>query len=464
MNDLFSPNIYTETETIESQSAGLKVFMETYGCQMNVNDSEVVLSILKQNGYINTSVMEEADVILINTCAIRDNAEKRVRGRLDIFRLQKKKKPGLLVGVLGCMAERLREQLLEQERMVDVVVGPDSYRDLPNLLQKAGTGQKAVNVLLSREETYADISPVRLDDNKVSAFVSIMRGCDNMCAFCVVPYTRGAERSRDPETIIREINEINEFGYKEVTLLGQNVDSYRFKNKDSAVITRFHDLLERVASAFPGLRIQFSTSHPKDMSDDLLYTMAGYSNICKIIHLPVQSGSNRVLEMMKRGYSKEWYMGRIEAIRRIIPGCAISTDIIAGFCSETEEDHQQTLSLLKEVKYELAYTFIYSERPKTYAQKKYPDDVPESVKLRRLQEIIDVQQDISFKSKQQEIGKTLEVLVDGNSKKSSDHFMGRTFRNQLVVFPKENYSVGQIVKVKIESCTSATLIGVPQPG
>lgn len=459
MDDLPKHKIDSAIEIIDDSSIYRKVFMETYGCQMNVNDSEVVLSILNNKGYQYTSTMEDADIILINTCAIRDNAEKRVRGRLDIFRLLKKKKPALLVGLIGCMAERLKEQLLEQEKMIDLVVGPDNYRDLPDLIKQAGTGQKAVNVLLSREETYADISPVRMDENKISAFVSIMRGCNNMCSYCVVPYTRGGERSRNPDTILQEINELSEIGYKEVTLLGQNVDSYSWEDSGTGKVTKLYDLLNMVAMNFPTIRVLFSTSHPKDMTDELLYTMARHNNICKTIHLPAQSGSNRILEMMKRGYTREWYLDRVASIQRIIPGCAITTDIIAGFCSETEDDHKDTLNLLSEVKYDLAFTFKYSERPKTYAQRKYSDDVPEAVKSRRLQEIIDLQRNISYLAKQEEIGKTFEVLIDGTSKKSKDHLMGRTSKNQLIVFPKGNYTLGQLVNVRIERCTSATLIG-----
>jgi tRNA-2-methylthio-N6-dimethylallyladenosine synthase len=403
--------------------------------------------------------MEEAELILISTCAIRENAEVRVRGRLDIFRLMKKKNKSLLVGVIGCMAERLKEKLLEQEKMIDLVVGPDNYRDLPLLVQQAGTGQKAINVLLSREETYADISPVRIGENKTTAFVSITRGCNNMCAYCVVPYTRGGERSRDPDTIVEEVTQLIEMGYKEVTLLGQNVDSYNWSGKTDGIDIKFHALLERVAQLNSSMRVSFSTSHPKDITDDLLLTIARNPNICKTIHLPVQSGSNKMLEMMKRGYTREWYMDRVASINRIIPGCAITTDIIAGFCSETEEDHQETLSLLNEVKYNLAFTFKYSERPNTYAQRKYSDDVPEPVKSRRLQEIIDLQRKISLQRNKEEVGNLVEVLVDGTSKKSTDFLMGRTFKNQLVVFPKTNHQPGQVVNVRIERCTSATLIG-----
>jgi len=436
-----------------------KVFMETYGCQMNVSDSEVVVSILKQNGYLYTEKMEEADLILINTCSIRENAEQRVRGRLDVFRLMKKKKPSLLIGVIGCMAERLKEKLLEEEKMVDLVVGPDGYRDLHKLVQHAGTGQKAINVLLSREETYADISPVRLDENKISAFVSIMRGCNNMCAYCVVPYTRGGERSRDAQTILREVRELIDMGYKEVTLLGQNVDSYHWTDSSTGDEISFPRLLALVAQTDPQLRVRFSTSHPKDMNDEVLHTMAKYPNICKCIHLPAQSGSTRILELMKRGYTREWYLSRIAAIQRIIPECTITTDIIAGFCSETEDDHQQTLGLMREVKYDFAFMFKYSERPKTYAQRKYPDDVPENVKSRRLQEIIDLMKELSAESKKLDVGKVLEVLAEGTSKKSKNQLFGRTSQNKIVVFPRENYQPGQYVNVLIDDCTSSTLKG-----
>lgn len=440
-------------------SKSQKIYIETYGCQMNVNDSEVVMSIMKQNGFEHAAEMKDADLILVNTCSIRENAEQRVRGRLDVFRLMKKEKPSLIIGVIGCMAERLKDKLLEEEKMVDIVVGPDAYRDLPKLAQQAGTGQKAVNVLLSREETYADISPVRMDENKISSFVSIMRGCNNMCAYCVVPYTRGGERSRDAHTILREVQELIDLGYKEVTLLGQNVDSYSWADSYTGETINFARLLALVAQLSPELRVRFSTSHPKDMSDEVLHTMAKYHNICKSIHLPAQSGSTRMLEMMKRGYTREWYLDRIQSIKRIIPDCAISTDIIAGFCSETEEDHQQTLSLMKEVNYDFAFMFNYSERPNTYAQRKYKDDVPEAEKSRRLQEIINLQNALSAESKKQDLGKVFEVLAEGVSKKSKNQLFGRTSQNKVVVFPRENITVGQYVNVQIESCTSATLIG-----
>lgn len=453
--------ILPDTANLKPQTHSIAhhVYIETYGCQMNVNDSEIVMSILKQQGYEHTSDMKKAGLILVNTCSIRENAEQRVRGRLDVFRLLKKQKPSLLIGVIGCMAERLKENLLEEERMVDIVVGPDAYRDLPKLVQQAGTGQKSINILLSREETYADISPVRMDENKISSFVSIMRGCNNMCAYCVVPYTRGGERSRDAQTILREVRELIDMGYREVTLLGQNVDSYHWTDVYTNDTISFARLLGLVAQLDPKLRVRFSTSHPKDMSDEVLYTMVKYPNICKSIHLPAQSGSTRLLNMMNRGYTREWYLERIEAIKRIIPECAISTDIIAGFCSETEEDHLQTLSLMQEVKYDFAFMFKYSERPKTFAQRKYTDDVPEKIKNKRLQEIINLQTALSEKSKKEDVGRTFEVLVEGVSKKSKNQLFGRTSQNKVVVFPQKNFSVGQYVNVIIENCTSATLIG-----
>ena len=367
----------------------LKVYIETYGCQMNVADSEVVVSILAGEGYVVTQKLSDADLVLVNTCSVRENAEQRVRGRLDVFRIEKKKRPELLVGVIGCMAERLKHQLLEEEKSVDLVVGPDAYRDLPNLARNAGTGLKAVNVLLSREETYSDISPVRMDKNRVSSFVSIMRGCNNCCAFCIVPYTRGAERSRNIDTILRETGELVAMGYKEVTLLGQNVDSYRWKNEDGSV-TGFAGLLKAVAGVSPDLRVRFSTSHPKDMIDEVLHVMAEHHNICKSIHLPAQSGSTRILELMRRGYTREWYLNRIETIKRFMPDCSISTDLIAGFCTETEDDHRDTLSLMEQVQFDYAFMFKYSVRPNTLAARKMTDDVPEKVKTRRLQEIIEI--------------------------------------------------------------------------
>jgi len=436
-----------------------KVYIETYGCQMNVADSEVVVSILAGEGYTVTQAMSEADLILVNTCSVRENAEQRVRGRLDVFRVEKKKRPELLVGVIGCMAERLKHQLLEEEKMVDLVVGPDAYRDLPDLVRSAGTGLKAINVLLSREETYSDISPVRMDKNRVSSFVSIMRGCNNCCAFCIVPYTRGVERCRSIGTILRETHELVAMGYKEVTLLGQNVDSYRWNNEDGSV-TGFAGLLEAVAGVSPQLRVRFSTSHPKDMTDDVLHVMATHRNICKNIHLPVQSGSTRILELMRRGYTREWYLSRIETIRRIMPECSISTDIIAGFCTETEEDHHDTLSLMEQAQFDYAFMFKYSVRPNTLAARKMTDDVSETEKTRRLQEIIDMQSKLSAESKQRCIGKTYEVLVESVSKKSTAELSGRNSQNMVVVFPKETYASGDYVNVKITGCTQATLIGI----
>ncbi|MGD9976419.1 MAG: tRNA (N6-isopentenyl adenosine(37)-C2)-methylthiotransferase MiaB [Bacteroidales bacterium] len=445
----------------ENDNDGQKVYIETYGCQMNVNDSEVVASILTTSGYSLTGNIDEADVILINTCSIRENAETRVFGRLDLLGQIKKNKPSVLVGVLGCMAERLRDRLLEKKRVVDIVVGPDAYRELPALLLAAGSGQKAINVLLSREETYADISPVRLDKNGVTAFVSIMRGCNNMCSYCVVPYTRGAERSRNPHTIVREVQELVDAGYREVTLLGQNVNSYRWTETKGhgKHLVNFSDLLEMVALVNPHLRVRFSTSHPKDLTNDVLYTMAMYENICNHIHLPVQSGSDRILKLMNRKYTRADYLDRINAIREIIPDCAISTDIITGFCTETEIDHDMTLSLMEEVGFDFAFMFKYSERPNTKAATKLVDDVPEEDKTRRLSAIIELQGKLSENSKRNDIGKCFEVLIEGESKKSKDQYFGRTTHNKVVVFPKGNYRVGDFVFVKIHDCTPATMIG-----
>lgn len=446
---------------------GRKLLLESYGCQMNFSDSEIVASILAKEGFTTTRDPEEADLVLLNTCAIRDNAEVRIRGRLNFLRSIKKRKPGMTIGVLGCMAERLREKLLEEEKLVDLVVGPDAYRDLPNLIKSVDEGHQAVNVLLSREETYAEITPVRLNSNGISAYISIMRGCDNMCSFCVVPFTRGRERSRDPESIVREANELFELGYREVTLLGQNVDSYKWNitSKGEVIqtgeeIVNFASLLEMVAKLHPELRIRFSTSHPKDMTDDVLRTMSRYENICKYVHLPIQSGNSEVLKKMNRGYTREWYLERIAAIRRIMPDCAISTDIISGFCGETEEQHSDTLSLMAEVKYEMAYMFKYSERPKTLAERKYEDDVPEDVKGRRLQEIIDVQMQGAAYRTVRFVGMTTKVLIEGVSKKSDQHYYGRNSQNMVVVFPAgEKYKPGEFVNVKINDCTTVTLLG-----
>lgn len=455
-----------EATIIEGGTGTKKLYVESYGCQMNFSDSEVVASIMTNEGYTTTRNIDEADVVLINTCSIRENAETRVRNRLTEFKKRKQDQPNLVVGILGCMAERLKQSLLEEEQLVDLVAGPDAYRDLPNLVEEVGSGQRAVNVLLSREETYADISPVRLDQGGVSAFVTITRGCDNMCSFCVVPFTRGRERSRDPETIVQECKDLFDKGYREVTLLGQNVDSYRWNMSSKGVIkdetkatTNFAQLMEMVALVHPDLRVRFSTSHPKDMTDDVLEVMAKYDNICPYIHLPVQSGHTDVLERMNRGYSREWYLDRIAAIRRIIPNCAISTDIITGFCGETEEEHEATVSLMKEVKYDYAYMFKYSERPKTLAERKFKDDVPEEVKGRRLEEIIQIQNQHSKEWNDKEIGQVHQVLIEGPSKRSQEHLCGRNGRNAMVVFPKGNLVKGTYCYVKINDCTSATLIG-----
>ncbi len=443
-----------------------KLYIESYGCAMNFSDSEVVASILAKDGYATTRNLDEADVIFVNTCSIRENAETRVRNRLTDFKKQKKNNPNLKIGVLGCMAERLKKSLLEDEKLVDIVAGPDAYRDLPNLIDEVEGGQKAVNVLLSREETYADIAPIKLDQNGVLSFVSIMRGCDNMCSFCVVPFTRGRERSRDPQTIYNECKDLFEQGYKEVTLLGQNVDSYRWNISAKGEIkdpnlptTNFAQLLEMVAQVSPELRIRFSTSHPKDMTDEVLKTIAKYDNLCPYIHLPVQSGSNDVLYKMNRGYTKEWYMDRIRAIKEIIPDCAISTDIISGFCGETEEDHKETLALIDEVKFNFSYMYMYSERPKTLAERKFEDDIPQEVKQRRLEEVIEKQLKHSLENNKKEIGKVVQVLVEGVSKKSKEDLFGKDPRNSVVVFPKENAQKGDYVYVQITDCTSSTLIG-----
>jgi tRNA-2-methylthio-N6-dimethylallyladenosine synthase len=434
-----------------------KVYIETYGCQMNVADSEVVVSILKGAGYSPTEVINDAGLILINTCSIRDNAEQRIWGRLSALGHMKKKNRDLRIGIIGCMAERLKEKLLETDQLVDIVVGPDAYRELPLLVAEAEAGHRAVNVLLSREETYADISPVRMDKNGVSSYVSIMRGCNNMCAYCVVPYVRGAERSRNPESVIKEVNDLYQMGYREVTLLGQNVDSYNWKNGAAAI--GFPELLSDVARLNPLMRVRFSTSHPKDISDELLHVISGHNNICRHIHLPAQSGSSRILKLMNREYSREWYLGRVNAIRTIIPECALSTDMITGFCTETDEDHKESLSLMELVEFDFAYMFKYSERPGTKAARKYSDDVPEDVKSERLSEMISLQNRLSARSKRHDVGKTFEVLIEGTSKRSEEFLSGRTSQNKVVVFPGENHSRGEYVKVTIERCTSATLIG-----
>jgi len=435
-----------------------QVFIETYGCQMNVNDSEVVLSVLQKAGYALCDSIEKADVILVNTCSIRDNAEQRIWGRLDVFLQEKKRRKGVIVGILGCMAERLKNELLDHPA-VDIVAGPDSYREIAKLIAALDTGAKQINTLLSREETYADISPVRMDKNGVSAFISIMRGCNNMCSYCVVPYTRGAERSRDPQSIVKEAQELFDNGYKEVTLLGQNVDSYHWHNPENPTETvNFAQLLELVALIDPKLRVRFSTSHPKDMGNGVLYTMAVYPNICNHIHLPVQSGSDAMLLKMNRKYTREGYMQRVAKIREILPDCAITTDIIAGFCSETEADHQDTLSLMKEVGYDSAFMFQYSLRPNTKAARHFVDDVPLQEKTRRLNEIIELQNRLSLESNQKTLGNIYTVLIEGVSKRSAEQLIGRTPQNKTCVFDAKGYKIGDYVNVKVLSCTSATLI------
>ncbi len=477
--DILDRNSQDATETVktskeENTGKKKKLYIESYGCQMNFADSEVVTSIMKDNGYDTTSDYEAADVVFLNTCSIREKAELTVRKRLSQFNKIKKQKPELTIGVLGCMAERLKEKLLDEEKLVDVVVGPDAYRDLPQLVETAEEGLKAVNTFLSREETYADISPVRLNSNGITAFVSIMRGCDNMCSFCVVPFTRGRERSRDPHSIVREAQELFDNGYREVTLLGQNVDSYKWsedennkawlekkENKGENVeVVNFANLIELVAKISPDLRVRFSTSHPKDITDEVLHTMKRYENICKYIHLPAQSGNSRVLELMNRTYTREWYINRVDAIREILgQACGISSDMIAGFCSETEEEHQETLTLMDYVQYDFSYMFFYSERPGTLAAKKYEDDIPLEVKKRRLQEIINKQQAISLERNKLDIGKTQTVLIEGRSKRSEDQLQGRNTANKVVIFPRGDFKKGQYVNVLIEDCTTATLFG-----
>ena len=445
--------------TIDEHTGGSKkLYIESYGCQMNFADSEVVVSILRNDGYSTTSNVEEADLVLINTCAIRDNAEQKVRTRLSVLNAHKKNKPKMRIGVLGCMAERLKEKFLDEEKMVDLVVGPDAYRDLPGLLSEVNEGYKAVNVFLSKEETYADISPVRLDSNGVSAFVSIMRGCDNMCSFCVVPFTRGRERSRDVHSILKETRELFDAGYREVTLLGQNVDSYKWHKEEEKY--NFTNLLEAVALVSPALRVRFCSSHPKDITDEVLYTIKKYDNICNNVHLPAQSGSSRVLELMNRTYTREWYLERIDSIRQILgEDCGISHDMIAGFCTETEDDHQETLTLMEYVKYDFGFMYFYSERPGTPAAKKLIDDVPELVKKRRLAEIIEKQRAHGLFRNQMTIGKTYSVLIEGVSKKSKEQLNGRNDQNKTIVFPKGDFKIGQYVQVLVKDCTSATLIG-----
>ena len=442
---------YNQLRPLEGE--GRKLFIETYGCQMNVGDTEIIISILQQHGYIYTETQAEADVILINTCSVRDNAEQRIWGRLSEMRRLKRTKPSLVVGIVGCMAERLKEQLIDPKTGVDIVAGPDTYRDLPNLLKQAEAGQKGVNTLLSLEETYAEISPVRIDKNGVSGFISIMRGCNNFCSYCVVPYTRGRERSRDAETIVAEARTLFENGYREVTLLGQNVNSYRWGEVD------FPELMHRVAEVSPLLRVRFATSHPKDMSDKLLEVMASHENICRAIHLPAQSGSTSMLERMNRKYTREWYLDRIRAIRHYMPDCAITTDLIAGFSGETEEEHLDTLSLMREVGYDVAFMFKYSERPGTFASKHLGDDVPDEVKSRRLQEIIALQNELGLASYRRDVGKEFTVLVEGVSKRNEEQLFGRTSQNKVVVFDRGNHTAGDYVRVRVTDCTSATLLG-----
>jgi len=445
-----------------------KLYIESYGCQMNFSDSEIVTSILKNEGYEVTSELDEADVVLVNTCSIRDKAEQTIRKRLRVFNNAKKSKPDLVIGVLGCMAERLKSKLLDEEQMVDIVAGPDAYRDLPKLVEEAEDGRKAVNTFLSREETYDDIIPVRLNSNGVTAFISIMRGCDNMCAFCVVPFTRGRERSRSPESILEESKQLFKEGYREVTLLGQNVDSYKWRTnniespnlQNSSSVVNFADLLRMVANINPDLRVRFSTSHPKDITDDVLFAMKKYENICKHIHLPAQSGNSRILELMNRTYDREWYIQKVNRIREILGNsCGISSDMITGFCTETQEEHEDTLSLMDLVQYDFSYMFYYSERPGTLAARRYKDDIPIAVKKKRLQEIIDRQQKLSLVRNKKSIGKVFRVLIEGTSKRSEDFFQGRNSANKVVVFPRNKFKIGNYVDVSIKDCTAATLLG-----
>ena len=451
---------FKEDDSFAAKVNQKKFYIESYGCQMNFSDSEIVASLLNEVGYAPTKQIDESDLILINTCSIREKAEDTVRNRLRVFDKVKEAKPGTLVGVLGCMAERLKKKFLEEERLVDIVVGPDAYRDLPKLINQAKDGERSINVLLSREETYADISPVRLNSNGITAFISIMRGCDNMCSFCVVPFTRGRERSRNAFSIVAEATDLYKKGYKEVTLLGQNVDSYKWDNPETQEMVSFALLLEMVAQVAPDLRVRFSTSHPKDITDDVLQTMARHKNICKYIHLPVQSGNSRILKLMNRTYDREWYMNKVRRIYEIIPDCAISSDMIAGFCSETEEEHQDTLSMIKFAQYSMSYMFFYSERPGTLAARKYEDDIPLSIKKKRLSEIISLQNKVSLAHNQRDIGKFFEVLIEGDSKKSDQYFKGRNSQNKMIIFPKsDGYRPGDYVAVKVYDATSATLLG-----
>ncbi|NMM49315.1 tRNA (N6-isopentenyl adenosine(37)-C2)-methylthiotransferase MiaB [Marinigracilibium pacificum] len=458
----------------ENTGNNRKVYIESYGCQMNFSDSEIVSSIMKKEGFDTTSDFSKADVVFLNTCSIREKAEQTVRNRLAQFNKVKEERPDMMIGVLGCMAERLKDKLLEEEKIVDMVVGPDAYRDLPTLIKQVDEGNKAVNVFLSKEETYADISPVRLDSNGVSAFISIMRGCDNMCSFCVVPFTRGRERSRDPQSIVAEAKELFDKGYREVTLLGQNVDSYKWspiennkgrlerkeKKEEEVSIVNFANLIEMVANIDPDLRVRFSTSHPKDITDEVLETIKKYENICNYIHLPAQSGNSRVLKLMNRTYDRNWYINRVDAIRRIIgEDCGISSDMIAGFCTETEEEHQETLTLMDYVKYDFSYMFFYSERPGTLAAKKYEDDIPLKTKKKRLQEIIDKQREHSLERNKMAIGKVHKVLIEGTSKRSEEQLQGRNSENKVIIFPRGDYKKGQYVNVLVNDCTPATLFG-----
>tara|TARA_Y100000385_G_scaffold290838_1_gene365651 strand:+ start:2707 stop:4149 length:1443 start_codon:yes stop_codon:yes gene_type:complete len=442
-----------------NSDAQKKFYIESYGCAMNFSDSEIVASILSSEGYSSTKVMEESDLILVNTCSIREKAEYNVRQRLRIF--EKNKKKGALVGVLGCMAERLKKKFLEEERLVDMVVGPDAYRDLPNLISGAEEGEKGVNVFLSKEETYADIAPMRLDTNGISGFISIMRGCDNMCSFCVVPFTRGRERSRNAFTVVAEARDMVDQGYKEVTLLGQNVDSYKWENPENGEKVSFAQLLVMVAEVSPLLRVRFSTSHPKDITDDVLYAIRDHHNICNYIHLPVQSGNSRILDLMNRTYDREWYMGKVDRIYEVIPDCAISTDIITGFCTETEEEHKDTLSIVEYSNYSMIYSFFYSERPGTLAAKKYEDDILLEIKKKRLSEVIEVYSKVAFEVNQKDIGQTFEVLVEGISKKSDQELKGRNSQNKMIIFPKKGgVAAGDYVNVKVTEASRATLRGI----
>ncbi|MFZ4544788.1 MAG: tRNA (N6-isopentenyl adenosine(37)-C2)-methylthiotransferase MiaB [Saprospiraceae bacterium] len=437
-----------------------RFYIESYGCQMNFSDSEIVASILNEIHYVPTRNMEEADLILVNTCSIREKAEDTVRKRLRVFNKLKDVKPEMKVGVLGCMAERMKKTLLDEEKLVDMVVGPDAYRDLPTLIGAVEEGERSINVLLSREETYGDISPVRLESDGVTAYISIMRGCDNMCSFCVVPFTRGRERSRDAFSVVAEANELFAKGFRDVTLLGQNVDSYKWENPETEQVVNFSNLLEMVANVHPDLRIRFSTSHPKDITDEVLYTIAKHENICKYIHLPVQSGNSRILELMNRTYDREWYMERIDRINEILPEAAVSSDMIAGFCTETEEEHQETLSIMEYANYAYSYMFFYSERPGTLAARKFEDDIPEEVKRRRLAEIQRLQNHLSLRHNLKDVNKTFKVLIEGDSKKSDQDFKGRNTQNKMVIFPKiEGYQKGDYVMVHVTEANKATLKG-----